>query len=87
MLVPAGLLAAQPDEFFRGEPRRRSGVADAGGPAGLSAASFAQAIQYAQNGQLQQDMGAYYPSSAYFATLSQFESLGCPPNLSGLPFG
>jgi hypothetical protein len=53
----------------------------------LPAASFAQAIQNAQNGQLQQDMGAYYPSSAYVATLSQFESLGCPPNLSGLPFG
>ena len=52
----------------------------------LPAASFAQAIQNAQNGQLQQDMGAYYPSSAYVATLSQFESLGCPPNLSGLSF-
>jgi hypothetical protein len=53
----------------------------------LPNASFAQAIQNAQTGQLQQDMGAYYPSSAYVATLKDFEALGCPPNLSGLQFG
>ncbi len=53
----------------------------------LPDASFAQAIQNVQPGQAMQDMGAYYPSSAYVATLSQFESLGCPPNLSGLSFG
>ena len=49
--------------------------------------SFAQAIQNVTPGQEKQDMGAYYPSSAYVATLSQFESLGCPPDLSGLHFG
>ena len=46
-----------------------------------------QAIQNAQNGQLQQDMGGYYPSSAYVSTVKKFESLGCPPDLSGLHFG
>jgi hypothetical protein len=49
--------------------------------------SFAQAIQNATPGHEKQDMGPYYPSSAYVATLSKFESLGCPPNLSTLHFG
>jgi hypothetical protein len=53
----------------------------------LPSSSFAQAIQNAQNGQLQQDMGSYYPSSAYVSTVKKFESLGCPPNLSSLHFG
>jgi hypothetical protein len=53
----------------------------------LPNASFTQAIQNAQPGQLQQDMGAYYPTSAYVATVKDFEALGCPPNLSGLQFG
>jgi hypothetical protein len=53
----------------------------------LPDASFAQAIQNAQNGQLQQDMGGYYPSSAYVSTVKKFEGLGCPPDLSGLHFG
>jgi len=53
----------------------------------LPAPSFSEAIQDVTPGQKKQDMGAYYPTSAYLATMSDFENLGCPPDLSGLPFG
>ena len=50
----------------------------------LPASSFNQSIQDAQPGQLQQDMGSYFPSATYVTTVAAFEKLGCPPNLSGL---
>jgi hypothetical protein len=50
----------------------------------LPASSFTESIQDAQPGQLQQDMGSYFPSAAYVKTVAGFEKLGCPPDLSGL---
>ena len=50
----------------------------------LPASSFTQSIQDAQPGQLQPDMGSYFPSAGYVKTIAGFEQLGCPPNLSGL---
>jgi len=53
----------------------------------LPGGTFAQSIQQAENGQLRKNMGPFYPSSAYVSTVSAFEKLGCPPDLSGLHFG
>ena len=50
----------------------------------LPASSFTESIQDAQPGQVQQDMGDYFPSAAYVKTVAGFEKLGCPPDLSGL---
>lgn len=53
----------------------------------LPAGTFAHSVQQASNGQLKKDMGGYYPSATYVATVSAFEKLGCPPDLSGLHLG
>jgi hypothetical protein len=50
----------------------------------LPATSFTESVQDAQPGQIQQDMGNYYPSSEYLKTVSDFEKLGCPPDLGSL---
>jgi hypothetical protein len=50
----------------------------------LPASTFTQSIQDAQPGQIQADMGNYFPQAAYVKTVADFENLGCPPDLSTL---